>query len=138
MALGSTQPLPAMSTRTLPGGGGKGRPKRKADNLTAICEPNVYKMWEPRRLTTLWALTACYRDSFTFIYLLPIVIILSSTEGRHSLLLDLYKLFEWDFSGFPPSYRNITFIFNFSGFPPSYRKIIFIFSFSYRHLMTSV
>jgi hypothetical protein len=23
-------------------------------------------MWEPRRLTTLWAFTACYRDSFTF------------------------------------------------------------------------
>jgi hypothetical protein len=22
-------------------------------------------MWEPRRLTTLWAFTACYRDSFT-------------------------------------------------------------------------
>jgi hypothetical protein len=23
-------------------------------------------MWEPRRLTTLWASTACYRNSFTF------------------------------------------------------------------------
>jgi hypothetical protein len=22
-------------------------------------------MWEPRRLTTLWGFTACYRDSFT-------------------------------------------------------------------------
>jgi hypothetical protein len=21
-------------------------------------------MWEPRRLTTLWAFTACYRDNF--------------------------------------------------------------------------
>jgi hypothetical protein len=39
---------------------------RKADNLTAICEPTVYKMWEPRRLTTLLASTSCYRDSFTF------------------------------------------------------------------------
>jgi hypothetical protein len=38
----------------------------KADDLTAICEPIVYKMWQPRRLTTLWAFTACYRDSFTF------------------------------------------------------------------------
>jgi hypothetical protein len=37
MALGSTQPLTEMSTRNLPGG--KGRPERKADNLTAICEP---------------------------------------------------------------------------------------------------
>jgi hypothetical protein len=25
-------------------------------------------MWEPRRLTTLWASTACYSDSFTFLY----------------------------------------------------------------------
>jgi hypothetical protein len=62
MALGSTQPLTEMSTRNLPGG--KGRPARKADNLTAICEPAVWKMWEPRRLTTLWASTACYKDSF--------------------------------------------------------------------------
>jgi hypothetical protein len=23
-------------------------------------------MWEPQRLTTLWASMACYRDSFTF------------------------------------------------------------------------
>jgi hypothetical protein len=28
-------------------------------------------MWEPRRLTTLWALTACYNDSFTFFYPYP-------------------------------------------------------------------
>jgi hypothetical protein len=42
MAPGSTQPLTEMSTRNLPwGGGGKGRPVRKADNLTAICEPIV-------------------------------------------------------------------------------------------------
>jgi hypothetical protein len=39
MALGSTQPLTEMSTRNIPGG--KGRPARKADNLTAVCEPNV-------------------------------------------------------------------------------------------------
>jgi hypothetical protein len=25
-------------------------------------------MWEPRPLITLWAFTACYRDSFTFIF----------------------------------------------------------------------
>jgi hypothetical protein len=41
MALGSTQPLTEMSTRNLPGS--KGRPARKADNLTAICEPNIYR-----------------------------------------------------------------------------------------------
>jgi hypothetical protein len=39
MALGSTQPLTEMSTRNIPGG--KGRPARKADNLTAIYEPIV-------------------------------------------------------------------------------------------------
>jgi hypothetical protein len=38
-ALGSTQPLTEMSTRNSPGG--KKRPARWADNLAAICEPNV-------------------------------------------------------------------------------------------------
>jgi hypothetical protein len=66
MALGSTQPLTEMSTRNLPGG--KSLPALKADNFTAICEPIVYKTWEPRRLTTQWASTACYRDSFTYFY----------------------------------------------------------------------
>jgi hypothetical protein len=35
-----------------------GRPARKADKLTAYFEPIVWKMWEPRRLTTLWVSTA--------------------------------------------------------------------------------
>jgi hypothetical protein len=39
MALGSTQSLTEMSTKNPPGG--KGRPARKADNLTAICDPIV-------------------------------------------------------------------------------------------------
>jgi hypothetical protein len=39
MALGSTQPLTEMSTTNL--AGGKGRQARKADNLTATCEPIV-------------------------------------------------------------------------------------------------
>jgi hypothetical protein len=41
MALGLTQPLTEMSTRNSPGG--EGQLARKADNLTAICEPIVYK-----------------------------------------------------------------------------------------------
>jgi hypothetical protein len=65
MDLGSTQPLTEMSTRNLPGG--KGRPVSKANNLTVIREPIVYKMWEPRRLTTLWAATDYYRNSFTLL-----------------------------------------------------------------------
>jgi hypothetical protein len=39
MALGLTQSLKEMSTRNLPGV--KGRSARKADKLTAICEPTV-------------------------------------------------------------------------------------------------
>jgi hypothetical protein len=48
--------------------GGKGRPAHKADNFTAICEPTVWIMWDPQRLTTLWASIACYRDRFTFTF----------------------------------------------------------------------
>jgi hypothetical protein len=66
MALGSTQPLTEISTRNLHGS--KGRLVHRADNLTAISDPIVLdKMWEPQHLTTLWALAACYRDSFTFL-----------------------------------------------------------------------
>jgi hypothetical protein len=39
MALESTQPLKEISIRNILGG--KGRPARKADNLTAIYEPIV-------------------------------------------------------------------------------------------------
>jgi hypothetical protein len=41
MALGSTHLLTEMSTRSLPDD--KGRPARKADNLTAVCEPIVWR-----------------------------------------------------------------------------------------------
>jgi hypothetical protein len=27
-------------------------------------------MWEPRRLITVWASTACYKDSFTFLFIM--------------------------------------------------------------------
>jgi hypothetical protein len=43
--LRSTQPLRETSPRILPGG--RGRPAHKAGNLTAICEPIDYRMWEP-------------------------------------------------------------------------------------------
>jgi hypothetical protein len=66
MTLESTQPLTEMSTRNLPEGTGW-LPARKADNFTAICEPIVQKMWEPRRLAIIWASTSCYRDSFTVV-----------------------------------------------------------------------
>jgi hypothetical protein len=41
MVMESSQPLTKMSTRNLPGG--KKRPTRRADNLAAICVPNVWK-----------------------------------------------------------------------------------------------
>jgi hypothetical protein len=63
MTLGSTQPLTEMRTRNLPGG--KGRPALKADNLNAVYESIVWQIWEPWRLTYLWAPTACCRVSFT-------------------------------------------------------------------------
>jgi hypothetical protein len=66
MSLGSTHPLTEMNARKLLVGG-KGRPASKAD-LTAICESIVYKMWEPRRLTALWAFTACYLLPFIECY----------------------------------------------------------------------
>jgi hypothetical protein len=53
-----------MSTRNLVGN--KGRPARKAENLTAICESTAY--------TTVRASTACYRVGFTLsfvTYVLP-------------------------------------------------------------------
>jgi hypothetical protein len=46
-----------------------GRTVRKADKLTASCEPIFYKTWEPRRLTILRSSTACNRDRFTLPYL---------------------------------------------------------------------
>jgi hypothetical protein len=62
--LGSTQTIAEMSTRNLPGC--KGRPALKADKLTPSCESIAYRMCEPRRLTNIWASTACYLDGFTF------------------------------------------------------------------------
>jgi hypothetical protein len=82
MVLGSTQPLTEVRTRNLPGG--KGGPGRKADNLTAICEPTVYKMWEPRYLTTLWTSTACYTDSFIFNIKNHNLLVVSYAEKEHS------------------------------------------------------
>jgi hypothetical protein len=50
-ALGLTQPVTEISSRNFPEE--KARQALKADNLIAICEPIVLKMWEPRRLATL-------------------------------------------------------------------------------------
>jgi hypothetical protein len=52
--------------------GSRALPVRKADNLTAICEPTVLTVWD-YHLTTLLASTACYGDSFFFtVHLSPL------------------------------------------------------------------
>jgi hypothetical protein len=55
MALESTQALIEMITKNLPGV--KGRQARKADNLTTICEPIVYRKCE------ILDVSQCYRSS---------------------------------------------------------------------------
>jgi hypothetical protein len=66
LALGSALPLTEASTRNLPWG--KRWLAHKVDNLTTICKPTVWKMWEPQHLTTLWASATCYGASFTFFF----------------------------------------------------------------------
>jgi hypothetical protein len=66
MTLWSTQPLTEMSTRNVPGG--KGRPQRKADKLTAISEPIVYKMADLDASQPYGPFMACYRDRLNFTF----------------------------------------------------------------------
>jgi hypothetical protein len=59
---------------------GRSRPAGKADNLIAIFVPIIYKMWEPRRLTTLWDSRDCYRDSFITIQIHAGVVIKAGVD----------------------------------------------------------
>jgi hypothetical protein len=54
------------------------RPVREAD-LTTICKPTVTTMWDPQYLTTLWASTASYGDSFTCLYVDDV----RTSQGTH-------------------------------------------------------
>jgi hypothetical protein len=86
VTLGSTQPLTEVSTRNLPAD--KGRKACKSDNLTTICEPIVWKIWEPRRLTTLCASMACYKDSLLFLtaFLTQVLIGINGMECNTSVI----------------------------------------------------
>jgi hypothetical protein len=69
MSLGQTQPLNKNEYQESSWGyRAADRPARKSwqpyRHLWSDC---LQKIWEPRRLTTLRAFTACYRDSFTFL-----------------------------------------------------------------------
>jgi hypothetical protein len=99
MVLGSTRPLTEINTRIPPGG--KGRPERKVDKLTITCEPTAQKMCEPRRLTTRWTSTACYRDSFLWLYS-PLLGL-----GRFFSFLILYTIGRFPWTGDQPVSRPV-------------------------------
>jgi hypothetical protein len=45
-------------------------------------------MWEPRRLTTLWASTECYRDSYNFLlFFFVFYAVLAISKGSWRLVL---------------------------------------------------
>jgi hypothetical protein len=90
MALGPTQPLTEMSTRNLPGG--KGRPARTADNLTAICEPIAYKNVGASTSHNPMGLHGLLHDSFI---LASSVLIVCSTDyfkQRHNFIFQVQSL----------------------------------------------
>jgi hypothetical protein len=45
-------------------------------------------MWEPQHLTTVWAFTACYRDTFTFFFS-PLWRKLSNDQNHDSLIITI-------------------------------------------------
>jgi hypothetical protein len=82
LALRSTQPLTLTSTKDFPNC--RERPARKRENITAICEPIVWIMWEPQHLITYGAFTAWWRDSFTgfFFFVMSEIKICSPTLNQ--------------------------------------------------------
>jgi hypothetical protein len=65
MALGSTQPLVKMSTRSIPGGkGGRCVGLTTSPPSRAEC----HEIWEPKSPGTLWATPGLLRDCFTFTF----------------------------------------------------------------------
>jgi hypothetical protein len=54
---------------------------RRVRLTLTICEPVVLKIRESRRLTTVCASTACYRDSFTFSIIITVIVIIIILKG---------------------------------------------------------
>jgi hypothetical protein len=106
MTLGSTRLYAEMSMRNLPAG--KGRPARKADNFTVICESTILETCRP---------TACCRDSFT-LYSLDASNVQKLPTAIRGFRFRLIKKVP------PKRILNFRFPFNFLGFdtlPGSWR-----------------
>jgi hypothetical protein len=71
--------------------------RRNTHNLAAICEPIVYKMWDPRLHTTLQASTACYTDRFAIIIIIYNYIITATGADKVSCFAS------FTFNGLPES-----------------------------------
>ena len=81
MALGSTQPLVKMSTRSIPGG--KGGPCVRL-TTSQPSRAECHEIFESKPPETLWATPALLRDSFTF-YLYQL------TSSRYKLFSPVYE-----------------------------------------------
>jgi hypothetical protein len=83
---------------------------RKADDLTSICGPIAYKMWEPRRLTTTWATTACYRDSFIFYFIKFLLLHLNFPFSLFLLFIPSFIYCLLSFTHFPFQLQMLSFL----------------------------
>jgi hypothetical protein len=85
MTLGSTQPLTEMSTRNL--SVCTEWQASRAANLTAICEPIIWKMWEPRLLTIVWASTELLQGYFLPFFFFFLEIELWKMDARKKIIV---------------------------------------------------